>query len=290
MIQVAPDHHPHQFPGSDFGGRDRPDLVPVLEYRNAFGEFEDLLEAVGDVDDGEAPLAQGADPPEEHLGLCGGQRGRRLVQDEHARVEGERLRYLHGLLLGYGEVPNEGTGPDRVVYLEGPQKLCGFPFHAPAVHQRAAVRLAPEKDVLGDGPFGQQVELLVDDGDALLLRLAGVPEAYRLPVEQYLPRVRRVGPGEHLHQRGLAGPVLPDDRVDLTGPALQIHPVEHPHADEALLDAPHLQQRRALVLAQAPTSRTPSAAITLAPTTPASSPSSLSTMGRLRVASGRDRW
>ncbi len=56
--------------------------------------------------------------------------------------------------------------------------------------------------------------------------------------------VRLVCPGEDFHERGLASPVLPDYRVDLTGAALQVNPMKHLHPDEALLDAPHLEQRR----------------------------------------------
>jgi hypothetical protein len=56
--------------------------------------------------------------------------------------------------------------------------------------------------------------------------------------------VRRMDAREHLHQRGLAGAVLSDDGVDLTRPEVEVHAVEHLHADEALADSLHLQQVR----------------------------------------------
>jgi hypothetical protein len=53
-----------------------------------------------------------------------------------------------------------------------------------------------------------------------------------------------VHPGEDLHQRRLAGAVLAHDRVDLALVEVEVDPVEDLHADEALLDAAHLQQLR----------------------------------------------
>ena len=57
-------------------------------------------------------------------------------------------------------------------------------LHCPVVDERSARRLAAEEDVLGDGALGEEVELLVDDADAALLRLPRVAEADCFAVEE----------------------------------------------------------------------------------------------------------
>ena len=77
------------------------------------------------------------------------------------------------------------------------------------------MQLTAEEDVLGDGELGDQVELLVDDGDAVALGVAGAVQHERLAVEEQLAGVVGVGAAEDLHQRALAGPVLADEGMDL---------------------------------------------------------------------------
>ncbi len=48
---------------------------------------------------------------------------------------------------------------------------------------------------------------------------------------------------EHIHQRALAGPVLPDQRVDFAGLDAQGNTVERPGCSERLGDVHHLQAR-----------------------------------------------
>ena len=72
------------------------------------------------------------------------------------------------------------------------------------------------------------------------------------PVDPDLAAVGRVHAGEDLHERRLAGAVLPHDRVDLARVAVEPDAVEHLDAEEALADVAHLQQRRHQTSTQAP--------------------------------------
>ena len=74
---------------------------------------------------------------------------------------------------------------------------------------------------------------------------SGRRNATRLAGEHDRRRVGGVHAGEHLHERGLAGAVLADDRVHLAGRAVEVDAVEDPHAEEGLADAAHLEQRSA---------------------------------------------
>lgn len=77
--------------------------------------------------------------------------------------------------------------------------------------------LAPHEDVLRHREVGEERGLLEDHGDAGIAHLGRVGEADGLPVEQDVPAVLAVHPGEDLHQRGLAGTVLPHQGMGLTG-------------------------------------------------------------------------
>ena len=106
-------------------------------------------------------------------------------------------------------------------------------------HQR---RKPAEREVLRDGEVGNQVQLLVDHHDALPLRFGDAVEAERAALGQDGARVRGQRSAEHLHQRGLAGPVLADQRMDLPGFQREVDALKGRYSAEALLDAAHLQK------------------------------------------------
>jgi hypothetical protein len=109
--------------------------------------------------------------------------------------------------------------------------------------QPGPARLAPDEDVLRDREVGHQVELLVDDADPELLGVLGTVDGHPLPVEEELALVGRVDAGQQLHQRGLAGAVLADQRQHLAAAQVEVHVLERLDAGEALGDPAHLQQR-----------------------------------------------
>ncbi len=146
-----------------------------------------------------------------------GQRCRRLVHGDDPRVEADGLGDLDDLLLGDGEAAHPLLGAetgDAEVVEEG----LGVALHPADVNQTAAPRLPAEPDVLGDGALGQQVELLEHRGDAGTLGLERVVEVHRAAVELDGAAVGGVDAGQDLHQRRLAGAVLPDQPVNLAGP------------------------------------------------------------------------
>ncbi len=80
-----------------------------------------------------------------------------------------------------------------------------------------AQRLAPDEDVLGHRQVREQRRFLVDDGDALVGRVAGAGEEDGLAVDGEQPGVGLVHAGEDLDQCGLAGSVLTHERMGLAG-------------------------------------------------------------------------
>jgi len=78
-----------------------------------------------------------------------------------------------------------------------------------------------------------------DGGDSGGLRLQRVLEVHRLTAQLDRARVGAVHAREDLHQRGLAGAVLADERVHLTRAHLDVDAVQHLVAQERLADAAH---------------------------------------------------
>ena len=104
---------------------------------------------------------------EEVLGLLRGQNGRRLVEDQDARVPVEGLEDLHPLAYSHREVGDARPRVDlQAVAL---RELLGRPdglFHVQGDAQSAAAGLGAEDDVLGHGEGWDQGEVLVDHPDA----------------------------------------------------------------------------------------------------------------------------
>ena len=114
---------------------------------------------------------------------------------------------------------------------------------APVDEERASDHLRAEKDVVGHGHARHQVELLVDDRDAVPGRVAGALKSHRHPVDRDLALVVGVDPAGDLHQRRLAGAILAHQRMDLAGARREIDAFEHRDVAERFADAAHGEQR-----------------------------------------------
>ncbi len=124
--------------------------------------------------------------------------------------------------------------PGFEVHPELVEQIGGLLAQLAPADDLAGVRLPPDEDVLLDREVGHEVELLIDDGDAEVLRLAGAVEDDRLAVEDDLAAVRLVDPGEDLHQGALAGAVLADEPEDFAGMDFETDVLQSEHAGEAL--------------------------------------------------------
>src|SRR5450759_1341155 len=235
-----PDHHADDLPDAGIGRDDRVDIAAVPHDRHAVGDPLELLQAVRDVHDAVAPLAQVPRDAEELVDLGLGERRRGLVHDQDVRAERERLRDLDHLLLRHGE---PGHACRRVeVQVELLEQLGGLAVERLVVQHEAAARLPADEDVLGHGQVAHEVQLLVDDRDPQVLRGPGREDLDLGAPHLDRPGVALVDPGQDLHQRGLPRAVLADQGVDLTGTELEAAVVERVNAREALADAGHLDQ------------------------------------------------
>ena len=90
----------------------RRDVLAVAQHGDAVAIVEDLRHAMRDVDDRDALGGQRAHDLEQDLRLALGQRGGRLVEDQHAAVERQRLGDLDQLLLRDRERAHQRGGID----------------------------------------------------------------------------------------------------------------------------------------------------------------------------------
>src|SRR5579884_1229399 len=193
--------------------RDRLDRLAAPEHGDAVGDLEHLVQLVADEDDRLAVGPQALDDLEQLARLLRRQHGRRLVEDEHVRAAVERLEDLDALLLADGDRADERGRIDGEPELRG--ELADALLGSALVEQRPVVRLDAEDDVLGDGHHRDEHEVLVHHPDARVDRVARRRERDGPAVQPDLSRVRPVQPVEDVHQRRLAGAVLPEQRMHL---------------------------------------------------------------------------
>ena len=113
--------------------------------------------------------------------------------------------------------------------------------HAPAVDQRTASRLPHGEQVGQDVEMRKEAELLSHDRDAVRDGVGRVPEADLIAIEAHGARVRTDSTGHDLDQRGLAGPILPEQRMHAARADGEVGAVECHDASVRLADALRLE-------------------------------------------------
>ncbi len=242
VADLATDHAGDHLVDGRLGDRLGADVLAVAHHRDRVAEREDLVEAVGDEDQGATLVAQAAGDREQPLDLDAAQGCGRLVHDQQGRVERDGLRDLDDLLVGDGEAARRATGVDRDA--QPLEEALGLGVHRrPVDPAGAAERLAAHEDVLGDRQVGEQRRLLVDHRDAGRLGLGGRAEVDVVTLEPERAAVALVDARHDLDQRGLAGAVLPDERVDRAGVDGQAARPQGTHGAERLGDVRQLEDR-----------------------------------------------
>lgn len=90
-------------------------------------------------------------------------------------------------------------------------------------------------------PLRDEIELLVNNGDAAVLGVTWTCQCQWLPVTEKLAIVVRVDAAEQLHQRRLTGPVLANQSMHFAALDRERDIVQRPHAGELLAEVSSLQ-------------------------------------------------
>ncbi len=100
-----------------------------------------------------------------------------------------------------------------------------------------------EKDVLGDGQFRRDTELLMHHADAGGKRIAGRAEMDLPAFDAHASGIGRVDAGDDFHHRALASAVLAGETMDLAGVQREVDIPKRLDAAKRLRNVSQFEQR-----------------------------------------------
>ena len=233
VAQISPDHLAHHAVRGVPGHAAARHPAAVSQHGHALALGKHLFQPVGDEQHRRATFTQAAHHPEQPLGFEQRQGGGGFVHHQNARTERQRLGDLDQLLVGDAQAAHQPAWVQlntEVAQDARHRRVLGAGVDAP----EAAQRLPPHQHVLGHREVGKEGRLLIDDGHARPLRVAGAAKVLRLTRDAQFTAIGPVDAGQDLDQRGLACPVLAQQRVGLAGIEVQTHPVQGLHRPETL--------------------------------------------------------
>ena len=236
-IDAAPDHHGRKLLGGGIFRLDRADALALAQNGAAVGHGHDLLQLVRDEQD---RLALGREPAHDlHqlADLLRGEHGGRLVEDEDLIVAVEHLEDLGALLHTDGDVLDARIRIDlQAVFFRQREHL----FARLALLQEAMLRrLDAHDDIVQHREALDQLEVLVHHADAEAVGVVRVFDGDDLAVLADLALLGLIQAEQDGHERGLAGAVFAEQRMDLPLAQLERDVVIGHDAREALRDVQH---------------------------------------------------
>ena len=193
-----------------------------------------------DEDDADAAGLDALDNAEQVARLLVRERSRGLVHDDDLGLFHDRADDLDELLLGDGEARDLLFALDVVT--EHRHGLVSHPIHLVPVDPPGLFRIAAKVDILRDRQIREELELLMDHGDAVLERGDRRGDMDSFAVSQDLAAVHRQSAGQDVHQRGFTGAILADECMNLALLQAEVHMIQRMGAGELFVDLLHFQQ------------------------------------------------
>ena len=245
FLPLPADHHLHDALRCGLRHGHGAHLAAVAEHGEAVRDARQLLQAVRNIDDGDAPFGQPPHECQEGIHLVRRERAGGLVEDENLRLEGHRLGDLHHLPLGHAETAHDLAGvqrdPHHVQRLLRPRDRALEVDHGHP--EAAAPRPTAQEDVLRYRQSHDEAHFLVDGGNTGRKGVRGAADGGRFAFQGQGAAVRVCRAAEDLHERRLARSILPDERAYLAGGKREIHPVQRLDARVMLANLVGLQER-----------------------------------------------
>src|SRR5579883_516186 len=216
----------------------------VAKHGDAIGDGENLVELVADINDGDAARLQLAHDVEEPPHVIFRQRGGRLVHDQDARLVRQGAQDFDALAIADAERADDAVGIEIVNFERGEQLFRLLAHRSPIDPAKSAARRMAHENVLGDGEFGEEQQLLIDRGDADAPRVVRPLQMDRLAVDDHLAAVGRKHAGDDLDQGRFAGAILAEQSVRLAFGDVERDAGQRAHAWEGFFDVAHRQDRR----------------------------------------------
>ena len=212
----------------------------TAHHGHVVAQAHDLLELVGDEQNGAALVAQHPQHVEQLLGFLRREYGSGLIQDQNTGAAVQRLQDFKALT-----VPDRQVLHQRVqVNFEPGTQHQGIQTHThlPLGTPQRPVRLGAKHNVVQRTQGVDQHEMLVNHANAQCNRVVGMANDYRPAKYGDLPAVSRVKTVQHRHQRAFAGAVFTHDAVHRASAHGQAHVIIGQHSAKALADARHLNR------------------------------------------------
>ena len=193
------------------------------------------------------------DHVEQHDLLGIGQRGGRLVEDHRLGVDGQRAGDLDHLLVGDGQVADPRPRRRSRTFSRFRIASVSVVELVPVDPAEALARQLAEIDVLGHRQLVGEAQLLVDEDDALGLRLQRRGHDGRLLVDdRCVPSLGWWMPPSTFIRVDLPAPFSPIRACTSPGMTSKRHAVERAHAGKGLDDVFETQGRGSSVISSAP--------------------------------------
>ena len=188
----------------------RADVFALAQDGHAVGNVKHLVQLMRDDDDGFSVGLHGAEHVKQLLCFLRRQDGGRLVQNEDISTPVEHLHDLDGLLFGNRHVVDLLVRVDLKTIL--PADLADARSRLPPVQLYAARKA--QYDIFRRGQHVHKLEVLVDHADAKVKRVLGRADLHFLSLDEDLAMIRVINARKHVHERGLATPILAQKRKD----------------------------------------------------------------------------
>ena len=184
----------------------RTDIPALAQHRDPVGHRHNLIELMGDKQDGFALLGKLPHGGHQLVDLLGGEHGGGLVKDEDFVVPVEHLQDFHPLLHPHGDVLHLGVQIHLQAVALGQGLHLGPGLLLLEKAQFGGLR--PQDDVVQYGEYLNEFEMLVDHADAQGGGVVGIVDLDLLAVLFDDPLLRLVKAEKNAHQRGLTRSVL----------------------------------------------------------------------------------
>ena len=241
-FDIAADHHAGKLRLVGLGDVDGADVLALAQDGAAVSDRHDLVELMGNEEDGLSLGRQILHDLEELFDLLRRQNGRRLVEDEDLIVAIEHLEDLGALLHADRDVLDQCIGVNvQAVALGELQHLLA---RVHLLQKAALVRLDAEDDIVENREALDELEMLVHHADAQCICIVGVVDLDLNTVFLDGAFLRLIQAEEHTHERGFSRAVFAEQGVNLTVLQLERDVIICDDAGEAFGDIQHLNRIR----------------------------------------------
>ena len=238
-FHVPAHHHPGQLRLGGVGDVDGAHVFALAEDGTAVRHRHDLVELVGDKENGLALGGQILHDLQQLVDFLGRQHGGRLVENQDVVVPVEHFQDFRPLLHAHGNILDQRVGVhlQPVFFRQGQHLLPGLLL---LQKSRFSRRLHAQNDVVQHGEAFHQLEVLVHHADAQGIGVVGIVNLHPDAVLADEALLRLIHPEEDAHQRGFPGAVFAQQSVNFAVPELQGHVIVGHDAGEPLGDVHHL--------------------------------------------------